>query len=92
MRIAKQVTTRFPGLTDLHVLMAADAWERGEREQALKEWTFACDVISTGCAKYRDVQDGGWLIEVRRWPSPLVERQRRFLSESRGGVMTSVIR
>jgi tetratricopeptide (TPR) repeat protein len=92
VRIAKQVTTRFPGLTDLHVLMAADAWERGEREQALKEWTFACDVISTGCAKYRDVQDGGWLIEVRRWPSPLVERQRRFLSESRGGVMTSVSR
>lgn len=90
IKIAKQVTTRFPGMTDLHVMMAADAWERGERELALNEWSFACDVISTGCSKYRDVQEGGWLVEVRRWPSQLVERQRRFLSESRGGVMTSV--
>ena len=90
VRIAKQVVIRFPGLTDLHVLMAADAWDRGERELALKEWSFACDGISTGCAKYRDVREGGWLVEVRRWPAPLVEKQRTFLAESRGGIVTSV--
>jgi hypothetical protein len=65
-------------------------WDRGEREVALKEWRFACDTISTGCAKYRDVQEGGWLVEVRRWPAPLIERQRAFLAQSRGGVLTGV--
>ena len=29
-----------------------------------------------------------WLVEVRRWPSALVERQRTFLAESRGGVLS----
>lgn len=87
VRVARQVVTRFPGLTDLHVLLAADAWDRGDREKAIKEWSFACDAISTGCAKYRDVKEGGWLVEVRRWPAPLVQRQRTFLEESQGGVM-----
>lgn len=90
VKIAKSVVTRYQGLTDLHVLLAADAWDRGERERALKEWSYACDGISSGCAKYRDVQEGGWLVEVRRWPSALVERQRTFLAESRGGVVTGV--
>ena len=92
VRIAKQVVTRFQGLTDLHVLLAADAWDRGEREQALKEWSFACESISSGCAKYRDVGEGGWLAEVRRWPPSLIERQRVFLSESSGGVLTGIRR
>ena len=87
VKIAKQVVTRYQGLTDLHVLLAADAWDRGAREQALREWSFACDGISSGCTKYRDVDAGGWLAEVRRWPPVLVERQRVFLKESRGGVM-----
>ena len=87
VKIAKQVVTRYQGLTDLHVLLAADAWDRGEREQALREWSFACDGISSGCTKYRDVEAGGWLVEVRRWPSALVERQRIFLKESSGGVL-----
>ena len=92
VRIAKQVVIRYQGLTDLHVLLAADAWDRGEREQALKEWTYACDGISSGCAKYRDVDAGGWLVEVRRWPAALVERQRTFLAESKGGVLSGVKR
>ena len=92
VKIAKQVVTRYQGLTDLHVLLAADAWDRGEREVALKEWSFACDGISSGCAKYRDVAEGGWLVEVRRWPAALVERQRTFLAESNGGMMTGVKR
>jgi len=92
VRIAKQVTTRYQGLTDLYVLLAADAWDRGERDLALRQWSFACDGISSGCSKYRDVEAGGWLIEVRRWPSALVERQRTFLAESRGGLTTGVPR
>ena len=92
VKIAKQVVTRYQGLTDLHVMLAADAWDRGEREQALKEWTYACDGISSGCTKYRDVDAGGWLVEVRRWPPALVEKQRTFLTESKGGVMSGVRR
>ena len=88
VKIAKQVVTRYQGLTDLHVLLAADAWDRGERQDAIKEWSFACDGISSGCAKYRDVGEGGWLLEVRRWPPELVKRQRAFLDESRGGIMS----
>ena len=61
-----------------------------ERDEALKEWSFACDGISSGCAKYRDVAEGGWLVEVRRWPSELVRKQRTFLTESKGGVMSGV--
>lgn len=41
---------------------------------------------SRRCQKYRDVD--GWLTEVRRWPSPLVELQRSFLIESRRGVLS----
>ena len=89
VRIAKQVVTRVPGFTDLHVLLAADAWANGEGDEALREWRFACDTISTGCSKYKDVEPGGWLVEVRRWPPSLVERQRAFLSESRGGVLSA---
>ena len=79
VRIARQVVTRTPGFTDLHVLLAADAWGRGDRTTASKEWDFACETISTGCRKYRDVAEGGWLVEVRRWPPNLVEAQRAFL-------------
>ena len=91
VKIAKQVVTRYQGLTDLHVLLAADAWDRGEADYALKEWRYACDGISSGCAKYRDVGEGGWLVEVRRWPSSLVQKQRAFLRESRGGIMTGTM-
>jgi len=91
VKISRSVVTRMQGLTDMHVLLAADAWDRGERERALKEWSYACDG-RTGCARYRDVGEGGWLVEVRRWPSALVERQRTFLAESRGGLVTSASR
>ena len=79
VRIAKQVVTRTPGYTDLHVLLAADAWDRGDKQKALSEWDFACEAITTGCKKYKDVAPGGWLEEVRRWPPALVEKQRAFL-------------
>ena len=91
VRIAKQVVTRLPGYTDLHVLLAADAWKQGEREGAIKEWRFACDNISTGCSKYKDVSKGGWLSEVRRWPPVLVDLQTTFLTESSGGVLSNGI-
>jgi len=82
VRIAKQVITRTPGFTDLHVLLAADAWDRGEKAAALSEWEFACSNISSGCKAYRDVEPGGWLSEVRRWPPNLVQMQRNFLSKT----------
>eukprot|EP00965_Chrysotila_dentata_P012054 395657-Pleurochrysis_carterae.AAC.8 len=71
-----QVITRTPGFTDLHVMLAADAWSVGDRDNAFREWEFACESISTGCRNYKDIQ---WLTEVRRWPPELIERQRRFL-------------
>ena len=77
VRIAKQVITRTPGFTDLHVMLAADAWDRGDKQKALSEWDFACEAITTGCKKYKDVD--GWLTETRRWPPVLVEKQRSFL-------------
>ena len=76
-RIARQVVTRTPGFTDLRVLLAADAWERGDKALAFKEWDFACEAIVTGCKKYKDVD--GWLTEVRRWPPRAIEAQRAFL-------------
>ena len=79
VRIAKQVVRRLPGYTDLHVLLAADAWSRDEGSLALTEWDIACSQISSGCAKYREVAPGGWLSEVRRWPPNLVALQRDFL-------------
>ena len=75
--IARRTVTRQPGLTDLHVLLAADAWRRGERETADAEWNFACNEISTGCRKYRDP---AWLREIRRWPDVLVDAQADFLA------------
>ena len=85
VRIAKSVITRTPGYTDLHVMLAADAWGRGDRAKALDEWDFACNAISTGCRKYQDAAPGGWLEEVRRWPPPLVELQRDFLERRSPG-------
>ena len=79
VRIAKQVVTRTPGFTDLHVLLAADAWAQGDKARALSEWDFACEAITTGCKKYKDVAPGGWLQEVRRWPPALVQAQQNFL-------------
>jgi len=86
VRIAKQVVTRTPGYTDLHVLLAADAWAQGDRQKAISEWDFACEAITTGCKKYKDVAPGGWLEEVRRWPPALVEAQRNFLARRPPGV------
>ena len=86
VRIARQVVTRTPGYTDLHVLLAADAWAQGDRQKAISEWDFACEVITTGCKKYKDVAPGGWLEEVRRWPPSLVEAQRDFLTRRPLGV------
>jgi tetratricopeptide (TPR) repeat protein len=82
VKIAKQVITRTPGFTDLHVMLAADSWDRGDRTYALQRWEFACSNISSGCKAYRDVAPGGWLEEVRRWPPNLVQLQRNFLAKT----------
>ena len=80
LRVARQVVTRTPGFTDLHVMLAADAWSRGDRQKAMGEWDFACEAISSGCKSYRDMV---WLRETRRWPSELVAKQLAFLEEAK---------
>jgi len=86
---AKNVILRTPGYTDMHVLLAADAWDRGNKVKALEEWDLACST-DTGCRSYKDVD--GWLTnrgfgENIRWPTSLIEMQRAFL-EKKGGVGT----
>ena len=78
MRLAKRILKRAPGVTDMHALVAAEAWRRGERVDAEREWDFACNAIDTGCRKYRDAS---WLKEIRRWPDALIDAQLRFLDE-----------
>ena len=51
--------------------------EGARRHVAEREWEFACDLIDTGCAKYRDRK---WLVEVRRWPPVMVGMLQKFLS------------
>ena len=65
-----------PGFGDMHVALAADAWGKGDYINALKEWNFVCDKISTGCAAYEDKE---WVTTVRRWPPQLVEKLQQFL-------------
>jgi len=80
VKIAKRVIRRSPFYTDMHVMLAADAWDRGDKVKALEEWNTACSVVETGgCRDYRDVD--GWLPNVRRWPAVLIEKQRAFLEK-----------
>ena len=48
-----------------------------DRDDAEREWEFACDLIDTGCGKYRDKL---WLTTVRRWPPLMVNALQKFLT------------
>uniref|UniRef100_A0A7S1G3Q1 Tetratricopeptide repeat protein n=1 Tax=Corethron hystrix TaxID=216773 RepID=A0A7S1G3Q1_9STRA len=75
-RLARTVVAKRPGVTDMRALIAADQWDRGERELADAQWFEACSDIASGCKKYTDAE---WLRTVRRWPPSLVEAQMRFI-------------
>jgi hypothetical protein len=64
-------------MVDTRAALSAIYWESNRGEDAEREWEFACDLIDTGCAKYRDRK---WLVEVRRWPPVMVGMLQKFLS------------
>ena len=77
VKAMKDVIRKNPGFGDMHVALAADDWGKGDYINALKEWRFVCDKISTGCAAY---EDKAWVEGVRRWPPQLVDKLQQFLN------------
>ena len=53
------------------------AYDRGDLAVAETEWDYACNHITTGCSKYRDLD---WVQRIRRWPPSLVNILKRFMS------------
>ena len=72
----RKVSRRAAGNADARAALAALYWAEGRGEDAEREWEFACDRISVGCAKYRDEE---WLANVRRWPPKMVRLMDDFL-------------
>ena len=72
----RKVSRRAAGNADARAALAALYWAEGRGEDAEREWEFACDRISVGCAKYRDEE---WLANVRRWPPKMVRLLDDFL-------------
>ena len=56
---------RFPGSVDMRAAAAALAWASGDAAAAEESWNYACDRITTSCARFRDA---AWVRDVRRWP------------------------
>jgi len=73
----EMVSRRAPGNADMRAGLAALYWAGGRREDAEREWEFACDKISVGCTKFRDKE---WLSRVRRWPPAMVAYLDNFLN------------
>jgi len=76
VRVMREVIRKNPGYGDMHVAIAADSWSKGNYIEALNEWKFTCDRISSGCDAYTDAD---WVVRVRRWPKPLAEKLKEFL-------------
>jgi len=74
----KAVIRKDPGVTDMHVALAAVYWNRGDVGRAEDEWRFACEQIDTGCQQYKDLQ---WVAEIRRWPPNLTGALSKFLGK-----------
>lgn len=77
VKTMQAVVRKDPGVTDMHVALAAVYWAQGEVGRAEDRWQFACEKIDTGCQQYKDLT---WVTEIRRWPKPLVADLRRFLA------------
>lgn len=80
LKLMNDVIRRQPGFTDMHVALAAHAWGEGKLGLAEKEWRFACENTSTGCAAYRDLD---FVQRIRRWPPTLVTKLGAFLGKSK---------
>lgn len=73
----RRVLRKAPGVVDARAALAALYWGEGDGEDAEREWEFACDKISVGCAKYRDE---AWVRGVRRWPPKMADLLDDFLN------------
>ena len=80
LKLMNDVIRRQPGFTDMRVALAAHAWGEGNLGAAEKEWRFACENTSTGCAVYRDLD---YVQRIRRWPPTLVTKLGGFLGKSK---------
>lgn len=76
VRTMQAVVRKDPGVTDMHVALAAVYWAYGDVGRAEGEWLFACEKIDTGCQQYKDLE---WVAEIRRWPPQLVNALKSFL-------------
>lgn len=77
LKAMKDVIRKNPGYGDMHVAIASHEWSQGNYIEALNEWKFTCDRISSGCNAYKDPD---WVVRVRRWPTPLANKLQAFLS------------
>lgn len=71
------VSRRAAGNVDAKAALAALYYEEGRTEEAEEMWDAACNRISVGCSKYKDVE---WLSKVRRWPPSMVSKLQKFLN------------
>jgi hypothetical protein len=79
---AGAVLRRFPGSVDMRAAAAALAWARNDGAAAEEAWDYACDRITTGCARFRDA---AWVTTVRRWPPRPAAALADFLALRRPG-------
>lgn len=79
--LMQDIVRKDPGITDMHVALAAVNWGAGKVGKAESEWQFACERINTGCQAYKDAD---WVANIRRWPPTLAAKLQNFLSRSSG--------
>lgn len=70
------VSRRQGGFVDSRAALAALYYDNGRVEDAEKIWEYACDNISVGCSKYRDLE---WVRKVRRWPPVMAQKLQSFV-------------
>ncbi|CAE8642991.1 unnamed protein product, partial [Polarella glacialis] len=88
VRTMQGVVRKDPGLTDMHVALAAVYWEDGKIDLAETEWAFACEKITSGCAAYKDLE---WVTEIRRWPLSLAKNLQSFLGEGLQAAVAAMV-
>jgi len=79
VKTMQAVIRKDPGVTDMHVALAAVYWDSGNVGRAEDEWRFACEKIDTGCQQYKDLT---WVSTIRRWPPNLTTALSKFLAKT----------
>lgn len=79
IRELQYVSRRQGGFVDSRAALAALYYDIGKVEEAEKVWEYACDNISVGCSKYRDIE---WVRKVRRWPPVMSQKLQSFVQLS----------